>query len=295
MTTKAKNSEARIPNVGVSASMATIPQRVGMLRLTLDSLLPQLDRLDVYLNNWEDIPDFLEHPKIRLARSQKNGDRRDNGKFFFLLTEPDETPGWHFLVDDDIIYPADYVRRMISAMDLHGNRVVVGVHGVILAEPMERFFSDRKVYHFQEANPVHRPVNLLGSGTAAWPRSLLHFGDSDIGESGMADLWLAILAKRECVPQVAVARSGGWLREQPHPVSSPTLWKEFRRNDSRQTAIARQHGPWGFAVAARQYRTTLERVFGHVPDSDLARRDIDVRVLRPDRDPVVSRSTASPS
>ena len=68
----------------VFVGLASIPSRVESLEKVINSLLGQADEIGVYLNNYEDVPAFLKHPRIRVARSQKHGDVRDNGKFFFV-------------------------------------------------------------------------------------------------------------------------------------------------------------------------------------------------------------------
>jgi len=68
----------------VMVSIATHSERKDTLNLVIDSLLPQVDRLNVYLNGYDHIPDILKHPKVLAVLSQqKVGDLADNGKFFF--------------------------------------------------------------------------------------------------------------------------------------------------------------------------------------------------------------------
>ena len=69
----------------VTASVASFAAREDSLKQAVASILPQIDRLNVYLNDYDAIPEFLRHPKITVASSQEHGDRRDNGKFFFTI------------------------------------------------------------------------------------------------------------------------------------------------------------------------------------------------------------------
>ena len=50
--------------------MAAVPWRIDVLETVINSLLPQVDRLNIYLNSWGITPDFLTHPKINAVRSQ---------------------------------------------------------------------------------------------------------------------------------------------------------------------------------------------------------------------------------
>ena len=64
-------------------NVASIPRREKMLEATINSIINQIDILNVYLNNYDHVPHFLQNKKINIIRSQDFGDIKDNGKFFF--------------------------------------------------------------------------------------------------------------------------------------------------------------------------------------------------------------------
>jgi glycosyltransferase involved in cell wall biosynthesis len=191
-------------------SMASYPPRRESLQVALSSILPQLDTLILYLNDYHDVPDFAVHPKIRIVRSQEaKGNLRDNGKFFDL---PDDNYSYVFTFDDDLIYPQDYTARMIHQIEVLKRSSVIGLHAVTFPEK-ERFTShkQRKMSHFLHAKKGHF-ADLLGTGTTAWHSSTLKPTLDDFGTMGVCDLWFAALAARRNVPMFSMPRKADWLK-----------------------------------------------------------------------------------
>jgi len=236
----------------VVAGMASIPSRESTLRRAVSSLVFQVDRLHVVLNGYERVPDFLNLDRIVVHRSQTIGEFRDNAKFFGLGHEDD---GVFLAVDDDLVYPDDYVRQLLLHLDRHGHRAVVGVHGVRFAQPLVRFLDDREVFHFRERLDRDEVVDLLGTGTVAFHTRVFAPTWSDFGAAGMADLWLARAAKRAEIPLVCVARPEGWLQEEAAG-AGPNLYTEFKGRDDVQTRVAREAGPWGSEAWRRAVELT---------------------------------------
>jgi hypothetical protein len=234
----------------VHAAVASIPERQAHLQAVVAAIRPQVDVLHVFLDDYDEVPPFLRgDPAIRVARSQDWGNGRDNGKFFFL----GEAGAYYLTLDDDLAYPADYVRTLLLAVEKYGRRAVVGVHGVWLAHPMARFYAGRAVALFSRALALDRGAHLLGTGTVAFHRDTLALTYRDFGEPGMADLWFAVAARRQGVPLVCVARDAGWLTNQDPGTKRGSLFREYEANDGTQTRVARAHGPWDGAALARAH------------------------------------------
>ena len=192
-------------------TMASFPMRRANLRVTLDRILPQLDELRLYLNGYDAVPDFCRHEKIRVTLgANAQGDLRDNGKFHDL---PRGEDAYIFTLDDDLVYPEDYVARMVHFVEMLDRRAVVGVHGVIYPQgPLERI-TDRTVIRFRKASPGAF-VDLLGTGTAAWHASAFAPDLSAFETAGVCDLWFATAAARAGLPMFAVPREEGWMTDQ---------------------------------------------------------------------------------
>lgn len=192
----------------IEASLASIPSRVDCLEKVVEALLPQVDLLRCFLNGYDEVPRFLEHDRIVVASA---GDLGDRGKFFWC-EEPD---GIQLICDDDIFYPPDYAAGMLRALERHGRKAVVGVHGVKLREPFNAYYQDRTVVHFALALQRDAQQDILGTGCLAYDPATIQVRRRDFREPNMADVWFGLIAQREGVPLVAVQRKAGWLKPQP--------------------------------------------------------------------------------
>jgi hypothetical protein len=232
-----------------TASLAAIPARVDSLNTVIERLLPQVDRVNVYLNAFQECPQFLLHPKITVARSQEFGDIGDAGKFFWASS----VDGYHFTCDDDILYPLDYVERTISAIEALARQAVVGWHGSILQSPfLDYYHSDsRKIYSFRRAASQNLSVHLLGTGVMAYHTSTIKVGLQDFPSPNMADTWFGVLGQRQSVPFVQLAREEGYLSDVPGIEPADSIWSHSRRHSgsasdtgAMQTAVVHHYMPW---------------------------------------------------
>lgn len=206
-------------------AMASFPKRRDSLRLTLLTVLPQLDELILYLNDYEEIPDFCVHPKLRVILGKDTlGDLRDNGKFFDL---PKENDSYVFTLDDDILYPPDYIQRLVHYIEIFNRKVIVGVHGVNFPETALSDLGQRTVYGFRHQH-FGTFVDLLGTGTTGWHSSLLKPKLEDFQTAGVCDLWFARLAATSGLALFNVPREKGWL--QPIEGNDETLFAEATKN-----------------------------------------------------------------
>lgn len=207
---KIKNKE--IPGSSrnyVTVSMCSIFNRINIMNKTIESLLPQVDKINVYLNNYLYIPKFLLHEKITVSLSQHYGDLNDTGKFFFNIPT-----GYHFTVDDDILYPPDYVQKMIMKIELYQKKAIICVHGTILPDDIKHFFSkNRTTYSFKKGLNIDKFIHIPGTGTVAYHTSTFSSKCNNVEKyAGLIDIWLAIIAKKNNVPIISIEREDGWLK-----------------------------------------------------------------------------------
>ncbi|WP_298832064.1 FkbM family methyltransferase [uncultured Piscinibacter sp.] len=249
----------RYDHNAVSACIASFPPRKDKLREVVARLLPQVDHLYVYLNEYEEVPDFLRHSRITAELGGKARDLRDNGKFHFMQSL---SSGFVLTVDDDIAYPPDYVETLIRKVDFYERRAVVGLHGTIFAKPIRNYFRGRTLYHFEHELPHDVVVNQLGTGTVAFHTDLLRPDIAEFKTTGMADVWLALACKRIGAPMIAIERQAGYLQSLGFEES--TLFREFRKDDTRQTKLVRSVEPWSEALEGDigSILATRERTLG---------------------------------
>ena len=90
-------------------------------------------------------------------------------------------------------YPPDYVDKLIIAIESYKRKVVMGVHGALIQEPITDYYSSRRISHYKTAMAVPQPVHVLGTGTVAYHTSTIQVAYSDFKVANMADIWFAKL------------------------------------------------------------------------------------------------------
>ncbi|UPY37480.1 glycosyltransferase family 25 protein [Sediminicoccus sp. KRV36] len=190
----------------VIASMASIPDRREMLAEAVASLLPQCDRVRVFLNGYADVPEFLHHPRVEFRRSQDWDDKGDAGKFGWV--DALEEPGYRIIVDDDLVFAPHFTRVMVEGLRRYGNQAFVALHGVLLRQPIAGYYAaaSRSTFHF--GNPLRgdRTVHVLGTNAFCAHSDTLKLRWADFGHRNMADIYVALLAQKRGIPMVALER-----------------------------------------------------------------------------------------
>jgi hypothetical protein len=172
------------------AGMATMSSRDDMRQMAVNSLLPQVDRLIV-----------------------ANGDTRgDQAKFLACEHAP---AGSVFLgVDDDLIYPPDYVATILAGLDRHPG-CIVSFHGWNMDDAGELYVDN---YRCLENVAADIPVHVAGTGVCAFNLDTVRPLMSDF-ESVNADVWLALKAERAGIPRVVLAHPSYWLGYSQQPAT----------------------------------------------------------------------------
>jgi glycosyltransferase involved in cell wall biosynthesis len=235
----------------VIGGICSIPGRLEVFHDVVNRILPQLDHLHVYLDKYDQVPDFLQSDKITIYRAQDcDVDLRDNAKFIAYDHLKKAHPGgfYYFTFDDDINYPHDYVRHLMCSIDNFGGKAVVGVHGVVKFEIPVKYSSDRFIYHFSlGALDQPKMVNSLGTGTTAfWSGAFDSIDPFAWGRGGAADIDFAILAKCKGVPMVCVQRHQGWLSAHKLPSTDVPLFKENKAREEHLAKKLSETQPWGY-------------------------------------------------
>ena len=211
--------------------MATIPERQSALSQCIPSIVDQLDHLHVYLNGFSEVPGCLKHPRISAHLSSDHvGDLGDAGKFFgYALAEQ-----YYLALDDDFVYPPDYVREMVCAAQRHPEAAAVGIHGVRLPEKCQSYRRDRQVFGWNRNLALDVPVHILGTGVICFNVPRFAIAMDVFRTKNMADLWIGVLAQQRQTPLICVAHRRHWLQSLP---VQDSIYDQMRTNDSRQTEV----------------------------------------------------------
>lgn len=195
-----------------TASLASIPDRAFSLEKVIESLYFQVDKLNVFLNNYDKIPDFLTgDSKINVSTSKIHGDLGDSGKFWWC----DQVEGYHFICDDDLTYPPDYVSFLIRKIEQYERKAIVGLHGSSFRQPFRHYHPpdpSRVAFSCTKSLEEDTLVQILGTGVLAYHTSTLKLSHSDFEYKNMADIWFNLVAQKYQVPRICVQRVENWIK-----------------------------------------------------------------------------------
>lgn len=236
-------------------AMATYPGRFASLRRCLLSVAPQLDRLFVYVNETtEGMPDLSDLPNVTVLDGREHrGNLSANGKIYPLRYMEDCTV---FLLDDDIVYPADYVasyRRHLARLDGRG---LLTTHGTIFPPQIDWYYERCRVFWFADEVAHLNICTLAGSGTSAFEQRRLRVPPDDFLGEVMVDLRLSLLAREQDLPIWVMPRPARWLE----PIQGPGLWNIMKASHLTCHTREARTIDWSFGIYRGITRAALAEI-----------------------------------
>jgi len=233
---------------GVYLTMATYPKRRGITGQAIESILKQdavFNHLWVYLNEYHEVPaEWPSDERVTYHLGEHN--LTDRGKFFWT----GQFEGFHCTVDDDLIYPPDYVSTLLSALELHDRQAIIGVHGRVYANPVGDFDTYR---HTSRAVVFHKPlsgeiqVNAVGTGTACYHTDYLTINPTEMTHDMMADIYVGAAAQKQDIPAIIIPRTSNWIVNNPDSAVNERIWNHTVEDMAFQNRLLEQIdalGPW---------------------------------------------------
>lgn len=210
-----EHNSSKLNEFSVTAAMATYPAREHIYLDAVNSIIEQVDILYIYFNGYDNVPDEILHhskkDKIEYIISPKST-LRASGKFSWIGT----IPGFHLTIDDDILYPDDYVEHLLAeAKSIDDENIIIGVHGSIFKKNVKDASKCRdNIFNFQDELLETRPVHMIGSGTALFTQSTAKLINVQelLSHPIANDELLAIQAKNMGISIYCVNRKDQWLR-----------------------------------------------------------------------------------
>jgi len=222
----------------ITAALCTHPPALPGLQLTIDSITEQVDQIYVYMNDIQSVPHWLQRPNIQVVLSKDAlGDLKSNGKHYFA----ERIEGYCFALDDDIIYPPDYVKTMIEKIEAYKRKAIVCVHGSIIRYPFVSYYMNRICLPFTKQLQEDVRVDVGSSGTQAYHTDTIRFYLNDFPTANMDDIYLTIKAARNKVPIICIQREGEWLRDASGPDRSHTIYFNRSKYDAAATALIKEN------------------------------------------------------
>ncbi len=221
-----------MPNV--VAGMATIRGREELRAIAINSLVDQVDSLIV-----------------------SNGDELgDQAKFLGCEHAPADTI-W-LAVDDDLIYPPDYVETILAGLDRYPG-CIVSFHGWRMDNDGEPYAEN---FRCLERVTDDVEAHVIGTGVCAFQMDTIRPVMTDF-ESINADVWLAVRAQQRGIRRVVLAHPSYWLGYAQLPGvfgdidGERTTLSESVYTHTRYATGTKFDGSHGFAAATGQLREML--------------------------------------
>lgn len=216
----------------IIGSMATFPGRYHILEKVVTHIAPQFSRLYIYLNDYKTIPSFLARFSnvVPILGIKAVGDISANGKMYFLT---EEKKGIAFTLDDDFIYPPDYVQNFLQTFDKFSGKACLCVHGSLYPDKPSYYYERQLTYAARTENRYNAIVNMVGSGTAAFPISLYHEEKYNFTGDVFVDLNISLHALAHNIPIISIVRKQEWLK----PIKIQGLWEKNKTVITHHTHI----------------------------------------------------------
>jgi len=195
----------------ITVTMTTFKNRSHVLQNTIDSIINQVDEIRIYFNDYKSIPpQFSNNDKIICYLGSKcAGDIKAKGKFYNI----EDINGYHLTIDDDIIYPKNYVKNLIEELKSFENKVVVTHHGKIVNNDSNNYYTDYvEGFHFQRKVTSKNFINIPGTGVFGYHTDLIKFNFTDIKDGRFVDLFIGIQLLKAKIPILLLEHDNNWLK-----------------------------------------------------------------------------------
>lgn len=220
----------------VTANIASTPDRADKLYHTVFSLLDQVDKINICLNNYTSNPfDFMDMNRHKVNVIFKDNELGDAGRYHFL----EETDGWYFTCDDDIIYPKYYCEETIQRM-VENDYKYVSYHGRNFDSfPLDSYYNDTcKKYRCLDVVHEDIKVQFAGTGVSCFNTNDFKPTIDIFKRSNMADIWMGIETKKQDIDMVCLSHEKDYFRYQP---VENTIFDSKHKNDKIETEIVNNY------------------------------------------------------
>ena len=226
----------------ITICMATFPARFTVIGKAVESLLNQTiapTKVLIHVNESSEPPPLPDDPRIEVHCSPDEN-LTDIGKFKMagMVSE-----GYVLTVDDDIIYPPDYVESHLTWLKAYGNKVITGFHGAVLPvgspiKTWQDYKEKRRVHWFKRGLSLPLPVQIVGTGTMGYHVDCVSFDYTQFYHQRMVDLFVAVHAQDNMVPMITPPRNDDWMKtidEEEEDLQA--IWSQVQVNFDLQNKM----------------------------------------------------------
>lgn len=229
----------------VVANLATYPRRRDGVIETARRIAPQVDRLNLVLNEYDEaISELSSLGNIEQIIPAE--DTKDTGKFLPAVGADDIV----FLIDDDLIYPEDYVAMSLQRIEKYQKTsIVFGYHGSSYILPrfslnsrhFKRWwtYDPARIAEYRRVIPFYRKrdkaflVDQIGTGTGILRGNLMPSFEYMASSQSFVDVRLAKWCFEQGIPQVALPKADYWIQDHSY---EETIYGDFTRHNPANVA-----------------------------------------------------------
>lgn len=206
-------------------------RRTDSLVKTLESIIDQCDEINVALNDFQGgLPAILYHDKVNLYFT----DNSKGDAFKFLQLSNSE--GYFLTIDDDLIYPPNYVDNLINKCKENNNSKVITLHGRNFASfPISSYYrSANERYACLENVENNVKVQFGGTGVMCFHTSLFKIPIEYFKFPNMADIWIGKYCIENKIDIICLKHPKGYIQYTPQKT---TIYDVESKNDFIQTQV----------------------------------------------------------
>lgn len=205
--------------------------RTESLIKTIESIIDQCDVINVSLNDFNgDLPSILYNNKINLFFTDNS--KGDAFKFLQLMN----SDGYYLTIDDDLIYPPDYVDFMIAKCKEYGDTKIITLHGRNFSNfPIQSYYGSAKD-RFSCLHEVRRneKVQFGGTGVMCFHTKLLKLPIDYFQYPNMADVWIGKYCMENNIDILCVRHHSGYIK---YIHQKTTIFDTESKRDTLQTLV----------------------------------------------------------
>lgn len=213
----------------VTANVATQKHRLASLMKTVESIAPQVDELRIYHAECTNC-DYKWTKRFPNVSVHKGKDVGSAAKFHFV--RPNE---YYLTIDDDLIYPPDYVQKLIEGIKKYGG--YVSFHGRKLLGFNRNYYNGHIFFHCINERLNDTDIDVPGTGVGGFDTN--EFNPVDIAREdwrNMDDVAIGYECARQNVKVTLLAHPANWV--QPQPEGDVGIYSIESQNPTRQNALA---------------------------------------------------------
>lgn len=221
--------------------MASLPDRAETLRKSLYSLLYQVDTIQIALTY--EAPNWLQalcgKTNGAVYTVYHDNSLRDGSRFI----NADRKPGYCLVCDDDILYPPDFVQRMVKQYEALPEPGFLAPMGKVLKpRPLQSYYKGwaKNFKTFEEVKELER-VDIPGCCGILWHTDLNEKTWEPLNHKSMvvpnSDVCVGVHARIGGLPCYVIPHAADWLKDLMPELPKGTLdiYNTYKKNDKVQT------------------------------------------------------------